>query len=74
MEESNNILGNDPLYNLDDIIGMSYEDAVIHVRKGGHTWRMVRKDSMNYIITCDLRLDRVNLEVENEVVVKYSMG
>ena len=60
--------------NINDIIGMLLEDAYDHILKTDYTARVVKKDGIAFIITCDFRLDRINLEIENDKVVRFTFG
>lgn len=64
----------DSNYEVEDIIGMTLEDAYVHAKKGGFDYRIVQKDGVSFIITCDYRLDRMNFVVENDIVVECSFG
>ena len=56
------------------LIGMNKEDGSNLCKENGYIFRVVREDSHNYIVTMDLRFDRVNLQLDNGVITKYNIG
>ena len=58
----------------DAILGMEVEDAKRHLAPHGLHLRVTRRDDEHYRIKLDNRLDRVNVEVDSNVVVKTSIG
>jgi putative hemolysin len=59
---------------LEKLIGMNLSDARLFCEQKGYTTRVMREDDMNFFGTCDLRADRVNLELDNGVVTKKDVG
>ena len=60
-----------------EVIGMSEEDAIQTIEGISSeqlTARVVRRDDENFAVTMDYRLDRINLEIDNGVVTKASIG
>ncbi len=55
------------------IIGMTEEDSIRLISENNINYRIVIKDSKPYIITCDFRMDRLNLEIENNIIIKYEI-
>ena len=55
-------------------VGWSEAEARILLGKYGLTTRVLRRDSNPYIVTADLRTNRVNIEVDNGVVTKAYRG
>ena len=57
---------------LDSLIGKTYEEA--KELCDGYILRLTNKDGVSYIVTCDLRLDRINLELLDDKIVRSSIG
>ncbi len=57
-----------------DVLGRSEEEAVRHLEREGLTVRVVMRDGEGYPVTDDLRTDRVNLVVEDGLVVDAEVG
>lgn len=58
----------------DSIIGNPEELAIQLVNSSGYALRVTRRDSENYIITMDIRFDRINVEIDNGLVTKSKIG
>ena len=60
-----------------DVIGMT-EDQAIQTIEGISseqlTARVVRRDDENFAVTMDYRINRINLEIDNGLVTKTSIG
>jgi hypothetical protein len=54
--------------------GMRLEDATSFVEREGFVLRVVKIDGESMIVTEDYRMDRVNVEIENEIVVAAEIG
>lgn len=60
--------------NLNYLIGMK-EDMALKVLDDADIWfRVVRRDSTVAIVTSDLQMDRVNLEIDDSKITKASYG
>lgn len=59
---------------LGSLIGKSLKQAEELAGFNGFSIRVTREDSTNYMITMDLRFDRINLELDEGVVTKCSIG
>ena len=57
---------------LDSLIGKTYEEA--QELCDGYRLRVTNKDGVAYVVTCDLRLDRINLELLDDKIVRSSIG
>ena len=62
------------MLDMEKLIGKKLEEAITDIKGNGLTPRVVREDNKNHIITMDLRMDRVNLEVDNGIVTYYKVG
>lgn len=62
------------MLDMEKLIGKKLEEAVTDIKGNGLTPRIVREDNKNHIITMDLRMDRVNLEVDKGIVTYYKIG
>jgi hypothetical protein len=60
-----------------EVIGMTEAEAISTIEGVGSeelTYRVTRRDDESYPMTMDYRLDRINLEIDNGVVTKTSIG
>ena len=60
-----------------EVIGMTEAEAIATIEGVSSeqlTYRVIRRDGENYPMTMDYRLDRINLEIDNGVVTKASIG
>lgn len=56
------------------LIGMIEKDAYQLISNAGFFPRITKRDNKAYICTRDYRTDRINLEIENDIVVKADVG
>jgi hypothetical protein len=63
-----------PNKELEKLIGMNLDEARKFCTDSGYTSRVTREDDENFMVTMDLRADRVNLEFDNGVVTKKDVG
>ena len=54
----------------EQVIGMTEEEGIKLISENDINYRIVIKDSKPYIITCDFNMDRLNLEIENNIIIK----
>ena len=60
-----------------EVIGMTEEDAIQTIEGISSeqlTARVVRRDDESYAVTEDYSLSRINLEIDNGIVTKTSIG
>ncbi len=57
-----------------DLVGLDLYDATITAAESGYQIRVTRVDDIGRIITHDYVSTRINLEFENDIVVKQSIG
>ena len=60
-----------------EVIGMTEEDAIQTIEGISSeqlTARVVRRDDESYAVTQDYSLSRINLEIDNGIVTKTSIG
>lgn len=55
-----------------DIQGLTIEEAKSIYPS--LTFRTIEKDGVSYIVTMDFRMDRVNVKIENDIIVETSFG
>ena len=60
--------------NTDMLQGLSVEEVTTKCEARGYSVRKTQEDGTNYIITCDLRLDRVNIVIENGIIIRANIG
>ena len=58
----------------DLIVGKTYSYVKEVCEKDNITLRLLREDDKNHIMTMDIRLDRINVEVDNGIVTKCDVG
>ena len=58
----------------EQIIGMTEEDSIKLISENDINYRIVIKDSKPYIITCDFKMDRLNLYIEKNIIIKCEIG
>ena len=71
-KKTQRINGNDLI--LESLIGKSLNEANQLAGFNGFAIRVTREDSTNYMVTMDLRFDRINLQIDNGVVTSCSIG
>lgn len=59
---------------LKSLIGMGKDDGFELCEENDYKFRITREDSNNYIITNDLRFDRINIEIDNGLITKCDIG
>jgi len=60
--------------NIDIIKGKTQEEGIKLLKDNSVVYRVVRKDLINYIVTCDFNPERVNIEIDNDVITSYHNG
>jgi len=66
------INGNDLI--LESLIGKSLNEATQLAGFNGFAIRVTREDSTNYLDTMNLRFDRINLQIDNDIVTSCNIG
>lgn len=56
------------------IVGLSEDEAISILKEFDIRYRLTKINKESLIITCDFRLDRLNLEIENKIVTKTYIG
>ncbi len=51
-----------------EYVGLTKSEAVRRINSEGNTYRIVREDGEKFPIITDVRLDRVNLEIDKGIV------
>lgn len=59
---------------MENLIGLTLEEARSLLSVEERDYRTVRIDGVGMMITCDFRTNRVNLEVENNIIVRTYNG
>lgn len=52
----------------------NYEEVKTELENKDYRFRVVRYDDVPMAITCDMRMDRLNLTVNNNVITKITFG
>lgn len=58
--------------NYDDLIGKTFKEAM--VLYPDMQLIVVKEDGLNYAITMDFRFDRLNLDLEDGLIIKAELG
>lgn len=61
-------------FDLNSIIDKNKSDAKKIVEDNGYVFRITSENSNDYIITCDFRTDRVNVKIENDLIISAELG
>lgn len=61
-------------FSAEDVIGMNLDAAKFYLKGYGVDYRVVRIDEHPMVVTCDLIVDRANLEVDGGVVTVIYYG
>lgn len=59
---------------LSGLLGMSEEEAKATIQAAGYTFRLTAKDGSYFIVTRDLRSDRVNIQTFGGKVISAKVG
>jgi hypothetical protein len=60
--------------NVSVLIGKSYGDAITFSHKNELVLRIIREDDISYMVTCDLRFNRLNISIDNGIITTASIG
>ncbi len=58
----------------DEVIGMTKEQAVAHIEAANFTARIKSVDGVPMMLTMEMCQDRINLAIDNNIVVETSIG
>lgn len=56
---------------IDNILGLTVEEMK---NLGINNYRVVREDGESYMVTADLKTDRLNLEIYNDIITNAYFG
>lgn len=56
------------------LIGKTEKEAKQLIEQSGFKCRITKRDDYYFVCTMDYRMDRVNLKIENEIVVSATIG
>lgn len=59
---------------LEKIIGMNFEEAFDYAYEQDFILRKVNQDGQSFMVTMDFRLDRINVWLEENIIVKAYFG
>lgn len=57
-----------------EVVGMKKDDAIEKINASGMYARIRSEDGRAFMGTCDVQLSRINLHIEDGIVVKASKG
>jgi len=60
--------------NCEDYIGLTLDDAIKLAKNNNLRYRIIKKDDINYPITCDLHLYRLNFTIKNNIIIECDLG
>ena len=55
-------------------IGCEWESIRLELIEWGVDYRLVRRDTTHFVLTCDFRPERLNIEVDNGIITKVYEG
>lgn len=58
----------------DKLIGLSEQEGIDYINKNNISYRVIRRDETYYIIISDFRDDRINLEINNNIILGVTIG
>ena len=56
------------------VIGMPEKDAIAAIEGIGNSYRIARRDDETFALTMDYRPDRINLEIDRDIVTAANIG
>lgn len=56
------------------LLGLTEEEAKKFCETNDYNFRIVRKDSVYFVITCDCKFNRLNLELDEGKITKVYFG
>jgi hypothetical protein len=59
---------------LDSLINLTEEEATNKVNESDYYVRITQRDGKDYMITCDLRFDRINFHINNGLITEATIG
>ena len=65
---------NSESFNPEECIGLTEKEAQNLAKINGFKTRLVEKDGVAYIVTCDFCTDRINLVINNNIVTDSYIG
>ncbi len=57
-----------------EFVGLDFEEVKLKLFEREINYRIVRRDGKPYIVTCDYNPERVNIELENNIVINIYTG
>jgi hypothetical protein len=57
---------------MEKVIGMREEDAIVYLASQKMVLRVIRQDGVDYMVTDDYRIDRVNVEINKGVITAFT--
>ena len=56
-----------------DFIGLTLEEGIEKANKMNYSYRIVREDGDYYFLTQDIREDRINFDLDNNIIVEVGV-
>lgn len=60
--------------NVTNLIGLTKDAAIQFLTTNKIQFRIVQEDDRHYVGTADMKLNRVNLVIKNQIIVKADLG
>jgi len=57
-----------------DLIGRSKENAISKIEYDEFVYRIIKEDGIYYMMTMDHKPNRINLEIENDIIISANFG
>lgn len=61
-------------FDLNWLIGKPKSEAKKMIEDNGYVFRITSEDGNNYIVTCDFRMDRINIEINDDIIINAYFG
>lgn len=61
-------------FDINNLIGKCIEEVRNELKDSDISFRIVRNDDKFYMITCDFRFDRINIEIDDNKITKVDIG
>jgi len=57
-----------------DYVNLTLEEAINKAKENKWIYRIIKKDGVKFIVTMDLKLNRLNFTVDNNIVTDCKIG
>jgi len=61
-------------FDLNWLIGKNKSDAKKMVEDNDYAFRITSENGNDFMITCDFRMDRINVEIKEDIIINADFG